>query len=459
MPKRLVYIALGPWNRLQRSQLPDETLATYDCPNEPDLFARIAQRHVYFGDPSYAKFGVRHWTAEERSARDGVPDPRAAVVGQLLSGRIFWHDQHLKRREELAGGLNPLDVNGLPQRGTQTTSNSKQKKVIPALALVVVKSDRSDYKKEDAAFARLGGGGAGGAEDESWFSFQKALSAEQSAQLGNVSLAWKKPTRPGEAVEYTNVTVPAKNLRRFSVHGGTEKPTAASLVAPGDKNMTLLDYLQFVLETYRTSTIPRDEQIQNLWSCLHQVIAIHRILYLKRMTHGDMHMGNIKVIVVNRGVDRGVICKAFDFGKYESSSDYTRTDLRYLIDRTAVPRHLGNSSIETNKRRARWEQERGNATIPRTQRTDWKHYPLHRIIEVLLHLHDSPLTPGNERYYDSRIEGLVSECGTGFLDSLGRARKPSKRANEEEMLVEAVTRSFEMFANLLVERFHIRMLP
>lgn len=76
-------------------------------------------------------------------------------------------------------------------------------------------------------------------------------------------------------------------------------------------------------------------QRQQLFSCIHQLMFIHFILFVNRIKHGDMHMKNIKWIKFHKNNKDFYSIKAFDFGHAEVNcggiigSRYT--DINYLF--------------------------------------------------------------------------------------------------------------------------------
>lgn len=454
MPKRIVYVA--PDLAVPHPEtLAPAARALREIANDTNVFESIRSRRLLFnGTRSYDKFGPARWVAEERNDSTGAPE--TDFVG-TTSTSAYWYRAQLEKRARLAPHLHADEIASLPTGRDVPGSDSVQKKVYAEHAMVVVKNDRSDYTKEDKAFRTLYGAGQPPPQDEiPWFSFQKALTEAEAEAMGTLEVTWKDKKKGTT----TNVRLAPNNFRRYSVYGGTERAEEDALEAPGCKNTNLRDYLKLILRNplLRLGAFRdlRARHIANLWGCLHQVVKIHHLLYMKRMTHGDMHMGNMKVIIANAPEVSGVVCKAFDFGKLKTQSQFTRTDLRYLVNKTAVPRHLGNSSYETNNRAGRWRDEQRNPNVDRLDRTDWKHYPLHRILEAQMFLHGYTFTRQNENAFDTRIHGLVQDAGRGFLDFLGGARDPRKGTNDAELLETAVERAFAMFANVIVEEFYAR---
>ncbi|WP_158998142.1 hypothetical protein [Pigmentibacter ruber] len=102
---------------------------------------------------------------------------------------------------------------------------------------------------------------------------------------------------------------------------------------------------------------------------IHQLFYIHYCLYVAKIQHGDMHMGNIKLIIDNNGFP---IIKAFDFGKSKiiTGQDFDFKDLKYLLDRIAV-----SGRLETFKR---------NTIRSEDSSEQQKHYPLHKFLKLFI---------------------------------------------------------------------------
>lgn len=104
---------------------------------------------------------------------------------------------------------------------------------------------------------------------------------------------------------------------------------------------------------------------------IHQIIYIHYCLYTLNLQHGDMHMGNIKLVIDNLGFP---IIKAFDFGKARFLEEQARNDklkdLSYLLQREAV-----SGKLETFKR---------NIVRAEDSSAQQKHYPIHKLLGLLI---------------------------------------------------------------------------
>lgn len=379
----------------------------------------------------------------------------------------YWYQRVLESRDSLPNRvtLAPDNMEGrIPDQDSRLASDSVNKKVYPQLGLVVVKKrNHKDYVNEasahNAIYSRqLTSIPTKAKETIPYFSFQKPLTDEESSDLdakniSNVRWGEKKSFFGGTTVLTNNVS--SNKVRRYSVYGGTERAGAGDLDTANSKNMSLKEYLALLLANKDQRSAKQQGDIANLWSCFHQVIKIHLELYLKKVTHGDMHTGNIKVILVNDTGRIVPICKAFDFGHFKAGSNYTRTDLRYLISKKAVPRFMGISKIETDKRADRWARE-STAGVPRRDRVDWKHYPLHRLLESVLEIsgvitHGSMLmTTANERVWDTKIDEVISAAGVPFLEVLNTTRG----GRDEGSRNLSINVAFEMFANLCVEEFY-----
>lgn len=114
---------------------------------------------------------------------------------------------------------------------------------------------------------------------------------------------------------------------------------------------------------------------EQLFSCIHQLIFIHFILFMNRIKHGDMHMKNIKWIKYNLdGVDYFNI-RAFDFGHavfdcHGRHGGQRYDDLHYLFKRTSQKLFLAGA----------WEGRRRLRDLARGADKMEKHYPLHSLI-------------------------------------------------------------------------------
>jgi hypothetical protein len=227
-----------------------------------------------------------------------------------------------------------------------------------------VEPQRGDYGNEDQARAQLGvntGNGKQAKWDDkncmNYFSYQMPL------------------TPPGTG------TQEAENVKEFmsmnpKIIDTMQMRSVSSFRRPEMENVQmhertqwhclLHDYIQYVAvmpAAYKFAN--RDLLIKNLWSIIHQVIKIHEILYLAKIIHGDMHAGNIKVILVNDGdKNTGVVVKAFDFGKSifkKADANYSRQDLQYLIETRAIGGALGSLPEDETVKAKTWGRLKGYA--------------------------------------------------------------------------------------------------
>jgi len=297
---------------------------------------------------------------------------------------------------------------------------------------VVVAGDRNtatgDYRKEDDAYQRLVT--ETNQDQESTFqyaSFQKKMDQDDRGVNDGRLRKFLATNRADSKANSVNLS----QMRRVSIYGGIDP----FLAGQATQYHTTLE--RFVNDCLIQGADP-DQQPKEceLISCIHQVIKIHEYLYLNKITHGDMHMGNIKVI----RYDQGVLLKAFDFGKAEIKSatkwkaqrSPSRDDLRYLIEKTAVSGH-----IETFKRNT-WRKENDPSQL--------KHYPLHKICRLLSQEYLRRPSPGHDYNY---IEGRISIYGKQLLDGLGNIRN-DRTIVDEVRRANAIRGMFSVFSNQIV---------
>ncbi|WGL60723.1 hypothetical protein QEJ31_03785 [Pigmentibacter sp. JX0631] len=149
---------------------------------------------------------------------------------------------------------------------------------------------------------------------------------------------------------------------------------------------------------------------------IHQLFYIHYCLYVAKVQHGDMHMGNIKLIIDNNGFP---ILKAFDFGKTKiiSGQDFDFKDLKYLLERLAVSGRLETFKRNTIRKEDSSEQQ--------------KHYPLHKFLNLFIN---------NNRTNDlSLLNSFITDISNNLLTQL----KMHKGSAEQ-------IENFEIAANELV---------
>lgn len=115
---------------------------------------------------------------------------------------------------------------------------------------------------------------------------------------------------------------------------------------------------------------------QQLFSCIHQLMFIHFILFVNRIKHGDMHMKNIKWIKFNKNNKDYFSIKAFDFGHAAVNcsgvvgSRYT--DINYLFRLKSQKKSI----IGYFEGRSRRQDYLGNRNPGRME----KHFPLHHFL-------------------------------------------------------------------------------
>ncbi|KEI34884.1 hypothetical protein FRA_44c11810 [Francisella sp. W12-1067] len=126
---------------------------------------------------------------------------------------------------------------------------------------------------------------------------------------------------------------------------------------------------------------------QQLFSCIHQLLFIHFILFINGIKHGDMHMKNIKWIKFNYGNQAFFNIKAFDFGHaiLDCKGVYggqRYADLDYLFKRSSQKK----ACFTTNKHNFRIvgffegisrKLDYSNET---NQDRMEKHFPLHHLL-------------------------------------------------------------------------------
>lgn len=310
------------------------------------------------------------------------------------------------------------------------------------------------------------------ADELPWFSFQRALDADEHEEFES-----RFPT-----LRFGNDNVRGKGTyaRRYSTYGGANPVGIDSEL----KNLTVHEFVYEALASAKR-TLERGKaslsagerrecrrDTANLWSIFHQIVHIHYLLLSNHARHGDMHMGNIKAIVVNTDGHEGVVVKAFDFGKakYKSGrNDFDLADLEYLLLRKAVSGYW-----ETRKRHDRENGDIHRTDLSLVDRRDHKHYPIHQILLAiaLRNKHSKLLgnrvahsnefdrqcyfgSPADEIFVRNRINSFVESHGRAFLEHLSaNAPSETRSATEREREDAALRASFAMFANTLVQHYY-----
>ncbi|MEY3289898.1 MAG: hypothetical protein RLZZ419_2140 [Pseudomonadota bacterium] len=386
------------------------------------------------------------------------------------SYRRFLQDRNniqiARRVIELEGGR-------LPNANSRVIGESVKKVFLPNEGLVAAPrniafgtwsplSEAGDYNNENDAMGRLGSPAhqeTGGMDNPlAFFSYQQVLKDVTEDEQGSIAnfagktvkgrnlggWGWEVDKTPQAHFNESNL------FRRVSLYGSAGQTDEADgfLFARDLVNTDVNKYLGSIEEYLGcddTFSIYSQEQlIKNLWSLIHQMIRIHELLYLAKMVHGDMHAGNIKVIVAN-GVNgegpHGIIVKAFDFGKAQfkkQSDNYTRVDLEYLIQKKAV------SGASESFLRNTWRKKTSDKMV--------KHYPLHKALVTL-----AAVEGKQGRLNTTNIDTFIKSVGDKFLSYLGSARLSPAETNRDEAKktdqISAISNAFEVFANRLAEQY------
>jgi hypothetical protein len=300
-----------------------------------------------------------------------------------------------------------------------------KKKFFPAHGVVVAgdsNTAKGDYKKEDQASSRL----AEAEENEfEYASFQKTIDDDELNRQRLKQFLLKN------ANDNDAKSVKLDQMRRVSIYGGFN-----DFDSTGQYHTTLERFVN----DYKSGASDKPDQHPTefeLVSCIHQLIKIHEYLYINKITHGDMHMGNIKVIR-NKS---GVLLKTFDFGKAEVKSTTffgrterspSRDDLKYLINKTAV-----SGRFETFKRNT-WRSE--------DHIDQAKHYPLHKLCNLLSKkfIVEARRDPRD----DFTVDGRISTYGNQLLENLNLIRADQALSSGDRD--KAVRGMFCVFSNQIV---------
>jgi hypothetical protein len=379
------------------------------------------------------------------------------------SYRRFLQDRNniqiARRVIELEGGR-------LPNANSRVIGESVKKVFLPNEGLVAAPkkiafgtwTQAGDYNNENSAMGRLGAHEETGGMDNplAFFSYQQVLEDVTRDEEGSIAnfagktvagrrnlggWGWTVGKTPQVHFNQSNL------FRRVSLYGRADQADTF-LFARDLINTDVNKYLGSIEEYLECednfNMYPQEYLIKNLWSLIHQMIRIHELLYLAKMVHGDMHAGNIKVIVAN-GVNgegpHGIIVKAFDFGKAQfkrQTENYTRVDLEYLIQKKAV------SGASESFLRNTWRKKTSDKMV--------KHYPLHKALVTL-----AAVEGKQGQLNTTTIDAFIKSVGDKFLAYLGSARlapaqtigDPAKKAYQ----VSAISNAFEVFANRLVEQY------
>lgn len=313
----------------------------------------------------------------------------------------------------------------VPMSAYKDAKGGVKKKFFPKHGVVVAgdaKTAKGDYSKEDAASERLA------ETDEAKFeytSFQKEMDLNEPTNRSRLTAFLRTNTWNSDAN-----TVKLEQMRRVSIYGGF----GAFDSGESDQYHTTLE--RFVLDVGSQDPEKPDQHPTEaeLISAIHQMMKIHEYLYLNNITHGDMHMGNIKVI---RNSD-GVLLKAFDFGKaeikkttfFKNQRSPSRDDLRYLINKRAV-----SGRLETFKRNT-WRKE--------DHEDQAKHYPLHKVCKLLSQKYLKRTNVGINYDY---VERKITQYGAPFLDNLELIRSATM---SDANRVLAIRGMFSVFSNQIV---------
>lgn len=324
---------------------------------------------------------------------------------------VFNYDDAIKyRNETILPQLHKVDNEQTKKIPTSKYSEAKggvKKKFFPEQGMVVAgdkDTARGDYEKEDAVFDRVDG------EDAfKYLSFQEKIGDHEDDD-GFQQFLQNNPKLKN---------LEKSQMRRVSIYGSLNPEDI------GRQYHCTLE--KFILEHDQHE--PKEDE---LISAIHQIIKIHEFLYLQKITHGDMHMGNIKVI----RVEDGVLLKAFDFGKSVTKSlnrNYTRTDLRYLLLKKAV-----SGGLETFKR---------NVVRKDSSSAQQKHYPLHRVTALLIkQFHPSSFTV-------EATHGRIELYGKQLLQNLENARATGID-DYQPLQRMAIRKMFELFSNQIVHAMY-----
>lgn len=193
---------------------------------------------------------------------------------------------------------------------------------------------------------------------------------------------------------------------------------------PNDPSLN--GYFQILCEDIKTAKIieNRYEIIRKLVvQMIHQLVYIHYCMYNAQIQHGDLHMGNIKLIIDNQGFP---VIKVFDFGKSKlvNSISNQMKDLEYFFCRQAV-----SGILETFKRN-KLRNDKSTEQL--------KHYPLHRLSSLLLR---------NKGMNENELFNYIDTSGREMIEILKSIQKSPPKHQSLRML-------FQSFSNNIVKIFY-----
>jgi hypothetical protein len=305
----------------------------------------------------------------------------ADSLDQAVSYRI--------RRTDLSGRIMAV-TKGLPD--SAPIIGGVHKKFSPEHGLVWAAKDTgmSDFPKETNMKGQLGNVNlaSGHPIRDIFFSFQNTLDLKEYPDRG--------PAPHQQNIRY----------RRVSVYGALDLASSPNHLPNRIAGKTSLnDYMPKLVE-YKRKYADDPNALRVLRSgishIIHQLVYIHYYMYKANIQHGDLHMGNIKIIIDNAGYP---VIKAFDFGKSKIArpGNGSTQDLQYFCCRTAV-----SGFFETFKRNT-WRSDDSEKQM--------KHYPLHRLCMVLL---DGIFTT-------TEINARINAYGEALIKYLRRGSIPPEK--------------------------------
>lgn len=353
----------------------------------PRLTANFATAY-FFTDPSESIYmvGEKRVGEIELSGDEEDDDRFRSRTARILRGlesdlhKGKWYKYFQEKRNELSI-MRIKGEQAFPLKDDESVSTSVKKGFYLKSLLVIadqktafgskartigqdVERQRGDYGNEDQARAQLGVNTGNGRQAEwddkncmNYFSYQMPLTPPGTGtqEAENVK----------EFMSMNPKIIDTMQMRKIS----SFRPPGMEKIQMHERTQwhcLLHDYIEYVsgmTAAYKFAN--RDLLITNLWSIIHQVIKIHEILYLAKIIHGDMHAGNIKVILVNgEGKNTGVVVKAFDFGKSifkKDDANYSRQDLQYLIETRAIGGALGSHPDDEKFKAKTWGRLKGYA--------------------------------------------------------------------------------------------------
>ncbi len=280
---------------------------------------------------------------------------------------------------------------GLPTEAP--TIGGVHKKFSPEHGLVWAARDTglSDFPKESAMQQRLGEWNLAHSDIELrdvFFSFQRELDEHDYPDRGT--------ELHQQRMRYRSVSI--YNLRDLE-----NSPNHLPDRQPGKTSLN--DYMPKLVEfrrEYHNNPGAMELLRSAISHIIHQLVYIHYYMFKAGIQHGDLHMGNIKIILDNKGYP---IIKVFDFGKSKNVTpgQGTMKDLEYFCCKKAV-----SGFLETFKRNT-WRNDTDEAQL--------KHYPLHRLCMILL---DGIFTK-------EQIDERINEYGQALIDYLRKGSIPPEK--------------------------------